>query len=686
MLFRIGWIPWTLFLVAAGPLWAQSSDAPPEHRATAWSLMLDDMAIQSPGLMTINRAQLAHYAGSQTGRVLLHLAAYSHVEADGEADNQDSPADVPLENTATKNTATKNTATKNTATKNTATKNTAQVSASPVVAAPVSNDPVLVAPAAPKPQAPPKPAIRSVDAALPPVSETQDFESNEMYHAQMIITRGKADGSKSVVSRPQIMTLEGQQAMIEIGEQNGESFGVEIVIRRVRTKQELMEQNKKNKQQAVPDSGVDPSSDADQPQPEASTDAQIREAQEHWVELGTQQWRQDYLLDSGHEDVAREWAQHGLDAELEPITNPQTTDAQNLDAQGTDAQDTDRQNTAVQGTEGWLSDQRQEEGESQWDRLDSTHPPAAIHPEESLNAIIIPSRESSDWRMSKEKAVWPTPDVWNSTRVPTPSRSKENHSCIPQHAPHQVAVVSHASPLMDASSKLPAAPDDPYFARKLQYESHYQGKQESLLRHVPEVRVAVDVQLNPLVQEMHQATRQEGGESTLVVEQTSPLTPSSVRVAIAFPDRYVKQIWEAQSTDDSGPTAEELMVILDQVKSSIRELVATVLPPNASGENPITIHPFVALTAPQGPVSLASALGGTPASTRSQMTPSSLNQSQLSAAPWLLGLIGITLLCASIGAAVMFRRAPSISQPNDVLAPYSAIPGANRDDDQSLAA
>lgn len=214
----------------------------------------------------------------------------------------------------------------------------------------------------------------------------------------------------------------------------------------------------------------------------------------------------------------------------------------------------------------------------------------------------------------------------------------------------------HPAPFIEVPRDLPPALEDPYFARKTLYEEHYQQKLQRLLAHIPGLMVAVDVELDTHVRQSLRRHAQNGHEGAVsLLEESSPLALRRVMAAITFPDVYIENLWNAQRIDDQPPTADALVALMDEVKSEITELSEAVLPNQDGFDSQVIIRSYTALESSNAQVQLAQQpLLVRPAPPR-----------PFEVAPWMLGVIAITLLCASIGAAVLFRRAPPSSPVED---------------------
>lgn len=179
-------------------------------------------------------------------------------------------------------------------------------------------------------------------------------------------------------------------------------------------------------------------------------------------------------------------------------------------------------------------------------------------------------------------------------------------------------------------SALRAIDDNRSLTQKSLYEEHYQAKLEKMLGHIPGLKVAVEVQL-------------VGAAAAPIIDD--------VRVAITFPDDYIEKLWEAQRIDETPPTSDALVALMVQEKKIIAELAAAILPAS-SAESAVAIHAYTSVETEQRHVQYAF----TPVVATPAPQPFTFE-------PWMLGVIAITLLCATIGALVLFRRAPAPTAP-----------------------
>jgi hypothetical protein len=390
-------------------------------------------------------------------------------------------------------------------------------------------------------------AKRPVDPP-PPASEQPAPADQHLLIAQLLIETIDADGNKTVVCRPQIMTVEGRPAKIEFGSQNGETMSVRIEMRRIHSIEEAS---------ASPTTERPPAADVS-PDP-AHVEGEI--------------------------SPPREFA------------SPPTR----------------------------------------------TSGPARAEFEHA-NPIVIPSELGIDWTLSPQRHQ-PGTKTWRSAVIPGRTANRRSADEFTR----------------ERSGVISAAQDDPYFTRKALYEELYERKIRSLLSHIPDLSVAIEVELDPHVQQSMEQV--ENATERGVVKnraELSPLTVKHVSVAIAFPDDYIVQVWDAQRMDEKPPTVEGLNQVMSQVKTSIETLVNNILPLVAPGVNPfprVAVQSYTAVrpaSEHEHPVQ--------PASSAPVFSAGSVElkgETASSVVPWALGVIGLTLLCASIGAAVLFRRSPS---------------------------
>ncbi len=263
--------------------------------------------------------------------------------------------------------------------------------------------------------------------------------------------------------------------------------------------------------------------------------------------------------------------------------------------------------------------------------------------------IVIPSELGLDFSTAPE-SYSPLP---NATWRPAPTATGRHSATT---TPRVAKKWESVEPIR--------AEDDPYFTRKALYEGLYEKKIASLLSHIPNLKVAVEVTLDS---RLHSASEQienaVGGGVVTTVEERSPLLIEDVTVSVAFPDDYVVQVWDAQRVDEQPPTVNELDQVMAQVETSIETLVSNVLPRVGAGMNPfprVAVRSYTSvrqqpvLDDAAQPVSLAKA---TP--TMSSVAAAEVEATTSSTALWVLGAIGFSLLCGSIGAAILFHRVPA---------------------------
>lgn len=171
---------------------------------------------------------------------------------------------------------------------------------------------------------------------------------------------------------------------------------------------------------------------------------------------------------------------------------------------------------------------------------------------------------------------------------------------------------------------------DPYVARKVFYEEHWQHKIERSLKYVRGAIVCVNVELTPEVSrqvvvrefdgeaspQMEYARSSTSGNSAPVfvaskngkssqkdanieeeslvqydqqtrneTTQIAGLIPSRVQVAISVPESYVAEVWYYekphrgdQGKVDASDKAAQLVVVSKRIKSDIEETVARLVP------------------------------------------------------------------------------------------------------------